>query len=315
MLRTTIAFVLISLFAVSSAAAAPLPVTAQKLAHREHSHDYNISYPQTGIVAIDREIAAWARKQVADFTAYVKHDQQEGEGAWSLGITYKIVRNDAQMFEAVFNQQMGDDGNHTHVDFTTFDYLMPDAHRVFIPEVVMRAAFPKMRAFAAAHTVSEDPDFGAEVAEGGLPPEASTFAAFTMSPSAITIWFTPEQLGNMTSAGGHATIPLAEIKGLIRPDWRAPQPSYDCAKAASAVEKTICSDVALARLDRDMAAQYRMWLQWNPNDAGRLARQRADQQAWLAARKQCGGAPSSAMAACLIRLYRMRIAVLGKPPK
>ena len=35
------------------------------------------------------------------------------------------------------------------------------------------------------------------------------------------------------------------------------KPSFDCAKAKTRVEKLICSDAELAKLDREMSSEYR----------------------------------------------------------
>lgn len=301
----------------AGAAAAAIPVKVQHLVRKTVAYEIDITYPQTGVAAIDREIAAWAKDQADNFVVYCRKNQVPGFSGmtgWGLQITYKVTRNDAQMFEAAFHREIGDDGNHTHFAFPTFNYMMPGAHRVFIEEVVAPAAYAKMRAYAVAHVVSEDPDYGAEIGEGSLPPDPDTFAAFSMSPTAITVWFTPEQLDNVTSAGGHAIIPLAELKGLVRPNWRAPQPSFDCKAARSAVEKTICSDVALSRLDRDMAAGYRWWLQLHLDTTGKwLAWEKANQRDWLAERQRKCTADTG-MVACLTRLYQERIRVLHKQP-
>lgn len=299
-----------SLAAVTAANA--IPVKALRIVGKTADYQITVKYPHTGVATIDAEIAIWAKKQTVDFIAYVKSDREEGS-PWEMSVDYKIARNDAQMFEVLFKREIGDDGNHTHFEFTSFDYLMPDAHRVFIPEVVIPAAYAKMRAYAAAHMVPEDPDFDAEATEGSLAPVPDTFAAFTISPSAITVWFTPEQLENMTSAGGRATIPLTELKGMIRANRRAPVPSFDCAKAAATVEKAICSNVALARLDRDMAQWYRRWLAWNEHNAKWLAWQHEDQQSWLAERAKACPAGAASIA-CLTRFYQARIKVLQKPP-
>lgn len=75
---------------------------------------------------------------------------------------------------------------------------------------------------------------------------------------------------------------------------------FDCAKAATAVEKTICQDPALNALDEQLAAAYR--------DAGRrcpAAELKTEQQRWL---KQVRNACRDA--ACLGQAYQQRLADL-----
>lgn len=81
----------------------------------------------------------------------------------------------------------------------------------------------------------------------------------------------------------------------------APAPSFDCAKAATPVEKTICADADLARLDGELVAAYRQAL-GQARDGDAL---KSEQQTWLRqVRNKC---PS---AACLTDAYQARIAAL-----
>jgi hypothetical protein len=202
------------LLALAAAAQGSILSTIQ-IARKTADYEIAIKYPYTGVPTVDREIAAWAKAQADTFVAYVKNDRQGGD-PWTLRIDYKIARSDGEMLEVLFKGQMADDGNHTHFTFTSFNYRMPGARRVSISDIVAPAAFAKMRAYAAAHMTAEDADFEAEVVEGGLAPTPQNFAAFVLTPATLTVYFTPDQLGDLTSAGGHTTIPLGELKGLLR---------------------------------------------------------------------------------------------------
>ncbi|MEO0464142.1 MAG: hypothetical protein AAF127_13510 [Pseudomonadota bacterium] len=99
-----------------------------------------------------------------------------------------------------------------------------------------------------------------------------------------------------------ARLSPGEARNLIaalatKPD---PAPSFDCAKAASAVEQMICGEytIKLRRLDREMAE---LW------SAARAARKASltQQRAWLRSRAQCDNSP------CLEDSYRTRIAQLS----
>lgn len=73
-------------------------------------------------------------------------------------------------------------------------------------------------------------------------------------------------------------------QGWDRGEIVATGPSFDCGRAGTAVERTICADTRLSRLDRDVAQAY----------AAALARGgdrnavRADQKRWLGLRNDCG---------------------------
>ncbi|CAB3758061.1 hypothetical protein LMG29660_03323 [Burkholderia puraquae] len=80
---------------------------------------------------------------------------------------------------------------------------------------------------------------------------------------------------------------------------------FDCAKAASPTEKTICGDAALSKLDGGLAAAWKQALA----KGGDTAALKAAQLKWLKQRDQCG-----ADAQCLGDRYRERLASLnGKP--
>lgn len=65
------------------------------------------------------------------------------------------------------------------------------------------------------------------------------------------------------------------------------RPSFDCAKASTRVEHTICGNADLAELDRAVARHYAAAL--DGLDAGGRAQLQAEQRAWIAQRDRCGG--------------------------
>jgi uncharacterized protein len=92
---------------------------------------------------------------------------------------------------------------------------------------------------------------------------------------------------------------------VIRTDWRAPQASFDCHTSESPIERAVCADAALARLDRQVAEAYQTKLRNAYEDKDKIATRQA-QRDWLALRdKACG-----AVAACLTKAYHDRLAVL-----
>lgn len=62
--------------------------------------------------------------------------------------------------------------------------------------------------------------------------------------------------------------------------WAVDGPSFDCAKATTEVEKTVCASPDLAQADQALAEAYRAVLARAPEDAKALLR--ADQRAWIA---------------------------------
>ena len=79
--------------------------------------------------------------------------------------------------------------------------------------------------------------------------------------------------------------------------------SFNCARASTAVEKMICADPSLSRLDERLAAQYAAAMEHA--DSGLL---RSGQRAWLRETR-----PACDDAACLRLAYRQRIEELAAP--
>jgi uncharacterized protein len=92
---------------------------------------------------------------------------------------------------------------------------------------------------------------------------------------------------------------------LVAPGVALAQPSFDCAKASTVVERTICGDAKLAAADRELAGVYGALLGRLPAPAQEhLAN---EQQRWLGNRgKTC----TAFLAGCLANRYRQRIATL-----
>lgn len=90
--------------------------------------------------------------------------------------------------------------------------------------------------------------------------------------------------------------PVAQSPGL----QASAGPSFDCAKASTAVEKSICADPLLSRLDQAMADNYSAM---RNSGIGAEAREelKASQRQWSAARSSCSTTQ------CLADRYRNRI--------
>jgi uncharacterized protein len=130
-----------------------------------------------------------------------------------------------------------------------------------------------------------------------------------LEPRQIHISFPPYQVAAYAAGPQEAKVPLAALKGFIRPDPRAPQASFDCAKAATTIEHAICGDAMLARLDRQTAEQYADDLA-NAYDKDKEKKWRETQRAWLASRDKICGMPEPAQ--CLRKSYTDRLAALKK---
>ena len=76
--------------------------------------------------------------------------------------------------------------------------------------------------------------------------------------------------------------------------------SFDCDKASTQVEKTICSDPELSKLDEELSAAYTT----STSDTARADQSRREQRRWLAQRNAC---PDRA---CIKAAYQVRLQAL-----
>jgi uncharacterized protein len=96
--------------------------------------------------------------------------------------------------------------------------------------------------------------------------------------------------------------------GLLWSASAGAQPSFDCAKASTVVERAICADPKLAQADREMATVYgALWDRLSGPAKDHLSQ---DQLRWLADRaKACTGGAED-VARCVRQRYVARIATL-----
>ena len=294
---------------------AGLPVTKKVFAVSNARIDVTIEYPRTGNKAIDTALLAYVHRQLEEFRGYAK-DPRADRGAFSLLTSYTVERNDGKMFAVVFVESSYTGGAHPNDFTTTFNFLLPDGAQVFLFEIVDGArGLKKISQLAAADLIANisggsEPASDPETIVGGTGPLADNFKAFVWLPNKLHLYFPSYQVASYAAGPQEATIPLSRLKDVIRADWRAPAPSFDCAKAATPIEQAICADAALARLDRQLAEAYQAKLHfaYEPKAIETL---KQTQRAWVATRNRaCSGlAPGP----CLMKLYRDRVAVLTKP--
>lgn len=85
------------------------------------------------------------------------------------------------------------------------------------------------------------------------------------------------------------------------------RPSFDCAKAATSVEKLICAEPDIARLDRLMAGIHKRAVA-SLDGNKKLVR---DHKHWLGTRKDCIAGDHAAQVDCLRNSYKDHIAYLA----
>lgn len=314
--KILLAIELVALATGASAAAAGLNVRNKTIQAKTADYEITAAYPQTGVKSVDDAIGTWVRDTVAQFKNEAAPDPDSAAGAWTLDLDYEVKRNDAAVFAVLVSEHDYTGGAHPNHGFTSFNFLMPDGRRVELPEILDGArGLQRLSALATADLVKRlsVPEVGIDPdgIRRGAGPEWSNFEIFLLQPDALEIIFPPYQVASYADGTQQARIPMDALRGALRRDWRAPAASFDCAKASTPVEQAICADVALARLDREIAAEYAGQLAVASGPAARQAIT-ARQRHWLGNRDSaCRDQPEASRVACLSGVYRIRLAELA----
>ncbi len=299
-----------------AAAPAGLPIAKHTLTARTAIIAVRADYPQTGDARIDADLLATVNRIVASFREEATESHQAKDAPYTLNVSYTIPRNDAQMFAVVFNDEWDFNGAHPNLEIVTANYFRASGWRTYLPELFNGdAGLKRISQMATADLDKQllgpnsfaDKDWIARGADAHW----DNFAAFVLLPDALLIEYPPYQVASYADGTQTSRLPLAPLRALLRANPRVPVPSFDCANAKSTNEHAICSDVALARLDRELdetwSSQYR-----NVTDLKRKTDLKTSQEAWLKQRdKTCNGGNR---VACLTGLYNARLAALESDP-
>lgn len=101
-------------------------------------------------------------------------------------------------------------------------------------------------------------------------------------------------------------VGLGTLLGLALSTSQADAASFNCAKASSWVEKTICADAGLSKLDDQLGHQYQAALRKTTNAAAL----RQSQRGWLTDERD-----SCTTQQCLTQVYQTRLRLLGRITK
>jgi uncharacterized protein YecT (DUF1311 family) len=313
------AIALAILSTIPARASGVLPVTTKTIHASTSDYEITFAYPQTGVKTIDDEIATWAKGMVADFEKSAKTDRQPEDRTYTLDMSFDVARNDVSAFAVAFDEDVDTGGAHPNHDIVTFNYLMPDGWRVYLPEIfentkglarISELAMADLEKQLSGPDAMSDSD---EIKSGaGLNWE--NFKDFILLRDALILRFPPYQVAAYAAGPQEVRIPLSALRDVMRVDWRTPTASFDCFRATAPVERAICSDITLSRLDRDVAQAYGDKLSYETVDANKTAI-KAEQRAWLTTRNTvCKDQEGPGMVSCLTGLYRARLAALTPQP-
>jgi hypothetical protein len=302
----------LALSAAPAAALVPLPVTKGLWSDHNAVMEIRAEYPKTGDAGIDADILATVGRIAQNFRKEATETHDPKEAPYTLDVTYRVARNDTAMFDVVFNDEWDFHGAHPNTEIVTANYFRAGSWRVYLPELFDGdRGLVRISALATA-----DLDRRLLVPDGfsdkdwiarGADAHWNNFQAFVLLSDVLEIEFPPYQVAAYADGPQSARLPLARLRDVMRPDPRAPVPSFACARAVSENERAICADVALARLDRDVAQSWSSQMR-NENDPVRKTRLKTDQVAWLNHRDNACRA--GVRIPCLMALYRARLLVL-----
>jgi len=187
------------------------------------------------------------------------------------------------------NNQYGYPGSASFFYFTRpwIVEVMAGQNAVDIEIPINDAAIEDVLVACGANKVSSN-DTSESVEDSGNSSNSNDASAAVGVPSATT--------SASSGSGANANAALSAPTGPIG-SVRRVSPSFDCAKAATAIENMICSSDDLSRLDNQLGSAY-MAKRISASDLTVLKKQ---QQDWVKIRNQC------ADAGCLKSAYETRI--------
>jgi uncharacterized protein YecT (DUF1311 family) len=296
-------------------AAGALPVRDKTIVWEKGHSKMNVHYPRTGNAVIDKTLKDYALHASVNPNANVNplsvRDYANDNANYSLYLGYKMTRNDGRFLGVSFegDEYMG--GAHGLPLGRTFLFLLPEGKTLNLADLIdgergMQKISQIARAGIFDHykTVGEKLDED-RIGEVNLAtrPDALGFSDFTPKADALVLNFGPYVFGGRNDALD-ISIPLTDLKDVMRADPSIPQPSFSCEQAKTRIEKAICSDTGLASADREVANRYGFGIAVNrelntsPENMVEL------QRAWLAQRnKDC----ASGNLTCLHSSYAKRL--------
>ncbi len=274
---------------------------------------YRVTFPRTYQPRIDAELAAWAKLYASCDPGKAVPADQALTAPVATTTSPTVVRNDARIFAVSFEETIESEEVHDTHERTTFNFLRPDGWRVYLPEIFDAAALKKISQLAVEvlrRQLGGGSDSDQDVIARGAGPVWNNFETFVLKDKTLDLYFASERVGSYADGPQEIELPLAELAPYLRKDWRVPAPSFDCVKARTVVERAICSDVALARLDRELHERYLMSL--GVAERAKKEALRQTQRSWLQRRDAgCADPTSARLVTCLDDLYQERLKSLG----
>jgi len=237
---------------IGSSGSAQVAISDQTIDEHTDGSDIQFAYPRIGLAQDDAMLQDFVNGLLSDFKSTVAA-RLKSDPKYFAQLTYSVSRNDEQAVVVIFEYDIDTGGAHPNTTRTAFNFLMPDGARVFLPDLIGADGIQRVSDIAVSDLTSTllasgyaDPDW----IRTGAGPHADNFDIFEWLPSEVLVHFDAYAVASYAQGPQEVHIPMSRLQAFIRPDPRAPLPSFDCAAASTDVENAICSDQALAQLDR-----------------------------------------------------------------
>jgi len=299
------AFTVIAL-APAFAHAAPLALATAHFVSKTAGAEITIDYPHTAVPRIDRAIEAYVHQE-AEALGGSTDDDPTAARPYTLELHFDVARNDDAMFVVMFTGYADTGGAHPNWDAASFNFLRRDGALVDLSDLIDAERGASRVSSAAIAQISRR--MGAngdrQWIVTGASADMANFKLFEWLPTELRIFLPPYQVASHADGVQDVSIPLSQLRDIVKADPHAHAASFGCAKAGSTSERAICGDGALQNLDLALGRAYAAARRSAAtSDKSAL---RTQQRQWLVDRdRSCGGD-----IACLARLYRARLKALG----
>ena len=212
-MRPLLAALLIPAVLIAAPATAAVTVETVKIDRKTETVDIEVAYPKTGVASLDKRFADWANGMVADFATSADEDfasfKQDNDGqrpvwTYSLYVTFDVARNDDEMLVLDFEKSIFTGGAHPNFDIETYNFMMPEAWQVYLPEVFKPKALAEISKLASADLKKQlgGPDSMSDEdwLKSGAGPSWSNFQDFLLLGDKLVIRFPPTRSPPMPPA-------------------------------------------------------------------------------------------------------------------
>ncbi len=213
----------IALIATVGSASAALPIKRASFVEKHPSYEVDFQYPRTGNRTIDTAIEIWARDFAKGFAeSAVRDHETDNLRPYTAHLRYDIARNESNVFAVAFRYAYDLGGAHPNSATFTFDFLMPDAWRIYLPEIVKPDAWQRVSDLAVADLigrVASGPDALSteEWVRRGAGPASYNFSEFVLLKDELLIYFDPYQVAAY-AAGRQAAHTSHEVARRHAPE-------------------------------------------------------------------------------------------------